>query len=80
MLNMTKNMTKEVCEAYWLKFENSASLKTVRETKMQFLRFPGDWGRRKKNRESALLSKILLFKTEQDVRKQFQFNLLEHKI
>lgn len=47
---------------------------------MQFLRFPGDWGRRKKNRESALLSKILLFKTEQDVRKQFQFNLLEHKI
>lgn len=30
--------------------------------KMQFLSFPEDWGRRKKNKESAFLSKILLFR------------------
>ena len=49
---------------------------------MQFLKVSWRLGQEKENRESAFLSKILLFKTEeeQDVRKQFQLNLLEQKI
>lgn len=48
--------TKEVCTAYWLKFEDNLTVKNNDKRKMtlQFLSFSGDWGRRKKrNKESA---------------------------
>lgn len=53
MLN-TRNKTKVT--AYCLNFEDDLTVKNdKRKMTLQFLIFPGDWGRRKKrNKESAL--------------------------